>query len=80
MDGRGRGILGVYGVEWSWFARRDLHRFVTSSGERDVGGMCMEEAPGRVERGLQQITEVKILGSFSMRYNSFRRVEDGKSR
>ena len=38
-------------------------RFVTLSGERDVGGMCMEEAPGRVERsrGLQQITEVEIF-------------------
>ena len=36
----------------------------------------MEEAPGRVERGLQQITEVEILGSFSRRY-SFCRLEDG---
>ena len=51
----------MYGVEWSWFAGRNLRRFVTSLGERDVGGLCMEEAPGRVERGLQQITEVKIL-------------------
>ena len=38
----------------------------------------MEEAPGRVERGLQLITEVEILGSFSRRY-SFCRVEDGRS-
>ena len=40
--------------------------------------LSLEEAPGRVERGLQQITEVKILGSFSRRY-SFCRVEDGRS-
>ena len=48
LYGRGRGVLGVYGVEWSWFAGRNLRRFVTLSGERDVGGLCMEEAPGRV--------------------------------
>ena len=78
--------VGWMEEEGSWSAwggmvmvhRGDLRRFVTSSGERDVRGMHMEEAPGKVERRLQQITEVKILGSFSRRY-SFCRVEDGRS-
>ena len=77
MDGRGRGVLQVYG--WSGQGSlRDLRRYVTSSGEPDVGGMYMEEASGRVERQLQQITKVKVLGSFSRRY-SFCRMEDERS-
>ena len=60
MDRRRRGVLQVYG--WSGQGSlRDLRRFVTSSGEPDVGGMYMEEASGRVERWLHQITEVKAL-------------------
>ena len=63
-----RGILGVYGMEWSGFAGRDAHhkgvslRQVNEMNWRHVN---TQEAPGRVERGMQQITEAKILGSFT---------------
>ena len=72
MEGRG----GSWGV-WDGVVRvvGGDHRQL---GGRNVGGMCMEEASGRVERGMQQITEVKILGSFSRKY-SFCRVEVGRS-
>ena len=69
MDRRGRGVLGVYGIEWSGFVGKDHQRCVISSGEQNVGGMCIEKASGRVERGMQQITEIKVLGSFSRKYS-----------
>ena len=56
MEGEGGLLIGVYGMEWSGFVGRDHRRCVTSSGERHVGGMCMEKASGRVERGMQLST------------------------
>ena len=64
--GREEGFLKCKGCTWS--SRGSPGEIVEDLSlhqvhEQDVGGMYMEEVPRRVERGMQQTTEVKLLQS-----------------